>query len=183
MAYDFAEFRQVGETTLGWLKNEYASIHTGQAMPSILDRVRVSAYGQAMPINQLATVSIEDPKTLRITPWDKDLAKDIDKAIRESNLGLSVALDAVGLRVSFPGLTSERRTVLSKIAKEKLEEGRIKIRTEREKSISDIDRQEKEGRLSKDDKFRLKNELQKIVDDTNSKLEDLAQKKEREILE
>src|SRR3989344_4665267 len=116
MTYDFAEFKRSGELTSGWLKKEYAGIRTGLATPSILDGVSVNAYGGSMSINQLATVSLEDPKTLRITVWDKDVVKDIDRAIRESNLGLSVALDALGVRVSFPALTSERRIMLSKMA-------------------------------------------------------------------
>ena len=183
MAYDFTDFSRLGESSLIWLKKEYASIRTGRAMPSILDGISVNTYGSPMAINQLAAISVEDPKTLRISPWDKDVAKDIDKTIRESNLGLSVALDALGLRVSFPELTGERRRVFSKIAKEKLEEARIRVRTEREKNLEMLDRKEKEGSLSKDDKFRLKNELQKLVDATNQKLEGLALKKEQEILE
>ena len=183
MAYDFSEFKKASEATLGWLKKEYSGIRTSRAMPNILDGVLVNVYGSSMPINQLATISVEDSKTLRITPWDKEVAKNIDKSIRESNLGLSVALDAVGLRVSFPELTSERRTMLSKLAKEKLEEARITMRTEREKSQSSIDHKQKEGSISEDDKFRLKNELQKLVEETNHKLEELALKKEKEILE
>ena len=183
MSHDFAEFRELGEVTLTWLKKEYTAIHTGRAMPSILDRISVDAYGSLMTINQLATVSVEDPKTLRLTPWDKEVTKNIDRAIRESNLGLSVALDSTGLRVSFPELTSERRAMLSKLIKEKLEAARIKIRAEREKNLSIIDQREKEGILSKDDEFRLRDELQKLVDATNQGLETLALKKEKEILE
>ncbi len=183
MAYDFSDFKKASESTFVWLKKEYAGIRTSRAMPSILDGIMVNTYGSFMPINQLAAISVEDSKTLRITPWDKDIAKDIDKSIRESNLGLSVALDAVGLRVSFPELTSERRTMLSKLTKEKLEEARIAMRTEREKSQSSIDRKEKDGSISEDDKFRLKNELQKLVEETNHKLEELALKKEKEISE
>ena len=183
MAYDFSEFKKASEATIDWLKKEYTSIRTGRAMPSILDSVSVKAYGSPMSINQLATVSVEDPKTLRITPWDKEVSKNIDKAVRESNLGLSVALDANGLRISFPELTSERRMMFSKLTKEKLEKARIKVRTDREKQLGSIDKKEKEGSISEDDKFRLKNELQKLVDDLNKKLEDLATKKEKEITE
>jgi len=183
MAQDFSEFKKASESTLAWLKKEYTSIRTNRATPSVLDGVSVTAYGSPMLISQLATISIEDPKTLRISPWDKDVAKDIDKAIRESNLGLSVALDAAGLRISFPELTSERRAMFSKVAKEKLEEARIRVRTEREKNLSEFDRKEKEGTLSKDDKFRLRESLQKLVDEVNQKLEELASKKEKEILE
>lgn len=180
MAHDFNEFKKTGESISLWLKQEYSSIRTGRAMPSILDVVTVISYGSPMSINQLATVSIEDPKTLRVVPWDKAVAKDIDKAIRESNLGLSVALDAIGLRISFPELTSDRRTMLLKLAKEKLEEARIKVRVERERILGEADRDED---LNKDDKFRLKGELQKLVDGLNSKLEEALSKKEKEISE
>lgn len=183
MAYDFTEFKRASESTLEWLKSEYTGIRTGRAMPSILDRVSIIAYGSPMSINQLATVSIEDSRTLRIVPWDKEVAKDIDKSIRESNLGLSVALDAAGLRVSFPELTGERRTMLSKLAREKLEESRIRVRSEREKSIATFERKLKDGILSEDDKFKFKSELQKLVDEANQKLEELTIKKEKEILE
>jgi len=183
MAYDFSEFKKVSESTLNWLKSEYTGIHTGRASPSVLDKVTVSAYGTPQPINQLATISIEDSRNLRITPWDKNVAKDIDSAIRESNLGLSVSADSDGLRVSFPELTSERRNMLSKVIKEKLEEARIAVRSEREKVLNTLDRQEKDGSLSKDDKFRSKGELQKLVDEANKNLEELSRKKEADILE
>ncbi|OHA89442.1 MAG: hypothetical protein A3C70_02905 [Candidatus Zambryskibacteria bacterium RIFCSPHIGHO2_02_FULL_43_14] len=183
MAHDFNEFRRLGESTLTWLKKEYASIRTSQATPNILDSVSVEVYGSLMPINQTSSVLVAGPKSLLITPWDKSVAPNIDRAIRESNLGLSVSLDSQGIRVSFPELTSERRTILIKVVREKLEEGRIRIRTEREKSLSEIDRKVDMGELSKDDKFRFKSELQKLVDDVNQRLEELALKKEKEILE
>lgn len=183
MAYDFTEFKHVGVSTLDWLKKEYSSIRTNQATPSVLDAVSVEVYGSYMPINQVASILGAGPKSLLITPWDNSVAPNIDRAIRESNLGLSVSLDAQGVRVSFPELTSERRILLTKVVKEKLEEARIRVRAAREKSLETLDRKEKDGSLSKDDKFRFKNELQKIVDDINRKLEELALKKEKEILE
>lgn len=182
MAYDFSEFRREGELVLDWLKKEYIGIRTGQATPSILDKISVNAYGSMMPINQLTTISIEDSRTLRVIPWDMEIAKDIDKTIRESNLGLSVAIDASGLRISFPELTGERRILLSKIAREKFEEARIRIRADREKSLNNFERKKKEGGLSEDDQFKFKAELQKCVDDINYKLEELTSKKEKEIL-
>lgn len=177
MAYEFREFKTASESIIEWLKKEYAGLNTGRAMPALLDAVQVDAYGSKMGINQLATVSIEDPKTLRVTPWDKDVAKDIDRAVRESNLGLSVSLDANGLRLSFPELTSERRAVLTKLSKEKLEEARIKVRNERQKTLNDIAEKE----FGDDEEKRLRNELQKFVDEANKKLEDLAERKESEI--
>lgn len=177
MAYDFKEFKSGSEAAIEWLKREYSGLNTGRAMPAILDSVQVEAYGSRMTINQVATVTIEDPKTLRVTPWDKDVAKDIDRAVRESNLGLSVSLDSSGLRLSFPELTSERRAILTKLAKEKLEEARVKVRNERQKTLNEIGNRE----LGEDEEKRLKNELQKLVDETNKKLEELAERKEGEI--
>jgi ribosome recycling factor len=191
MAYDFSGFKRASDGALEWLKKEYTGIRTGRATPTLLDVISVNAYGVKSPINQVATVTLDGPKSLRITPWDKSLGKVIDTAIRESNLGVSVTLDDTGLRVSFPELTSEHRTLLIKVAKEKFEESRIAIRTEREKVLGDIDRKparpngrsggEKEGSISEDEKFRLRNELQKLVEEANKKLEALAESKESEI--
>lgn len=175
MAYDFSGFKKAVESDLEWLKREYAGLNTGRAMPAILDSVEVDAYGSKMSINQLATVTVEDPRTLRVTPWDKDISKEIDRAVRESNLGVSAALDSAGLRLSFPALTSERRMALQKLAKEKLEEARIKVRNARQKVLNDTDK------LSEDEQKRVKNELQKLVDDANKKFEDLAERKQLEI--
>lgn len=178
MAYNFSGFKQAADNALEWLKGEYTGLRAGRAAPSILDTVNVMAYGSPMKINQLATINLEDPRTLRVSPWDKGVVKDIDSAIRESNLGLSVTVDGEGLRVAFPELTADRRTALVKIAKEKLEDARIRIRNERQKTLTDIDKME-----SDDDKTRAKTELQKLVDEANGKLEDLQSKKEKEISE
>lgn len=183
MAFDFSGFRKTCEVNLSWLKKEYASLSTGQASPTVLDGVMVESYGARVPIKQVSSILASGPKSLLVAPWDKSVSADIDKSIRESNLGLSVSLDAQGVRVTFPELTNERRILLVKVVKEKLEEARIKTRIEREKYLSEFDKKEKEGTLNKDDKFRLRNELQKLVDETNSKLEEAASKKEKEILE
>jgi len=180
MAHDFNEFKKSGEKVLEWLKKEYSGIRTNQATPSILDGVSVDAYGSKMSINQVASITVSGPKSLLVAPWDATVLPSIDRAIREANLGISVAQDSQGIRVSFPDLTSDRRELLIKTLKEKLEEARIKVRTEREKNLAEMD---KKPELSKDDKFRLKNDLQKLVDDINSKLEESAGKKEKEILQ
>jgi len=183
MAYDFSAFKRTAESILDWIKKEYLGIRTNQASPSILDGISVESYGSRVPINQVSSILASGPKSLLITPWDKSIVASIDSSIREANLGLSVSLDAQGIRVSFPDLTNERRILLIKAVKDKLEEARIKVRTEREKNLGDFDRKEKEGTLSKDDKFRLRENLQKLVDEVNQKLEELASKKEKEILE
>ena len=179
MAYDFSEFKRSSEKALEWLKGEYAGLLTGRATPSILDNVSVDSYGSKMKINQVASVTTSDSKSLVVTPWDKALAPEIDRAIREANLGLSVSTDSAGVRVSFPDLTTDRRALLIKTAKEKLEEARIKVRSERQKVLNEIDKAE----FGKDDEKRAKDELQKLVDEMNKKLEELQDGKEKEISE
>ena len=181
MAYNFTAFTAKIKETEEWLKREYQGLRTGRATPAILDIVTVESYGTRMPINQLANVSIEDARTLRISPWDITQAKGIEKAIQDSDLGLSVMTDDKGLRVKFPELTSERRDQLMKVAKAKLEDARVALRSEREKVWGDIQAKEKDGEMSEDEKFRLKEQMQKIVDEANQTLEQLLEKKEQEI--
>lgn len=181
MAYNFSNFKQSVADLQDWLKREFSSIRTGRATPAILDGVSVEAYGAQMPINQLANMSVEDARTIRIAPWDNTQTKAVEKAIVDSGLGLSVVVDGAGLRVIFPELTADRRTSLLKIAKQKLEDARVTLRGEREKTIKDIETQEKGGTISEDEKFRLKTELQKMVDDTGKALDELYSKKEKEI--
>lgn len=183
MQYNFSTFKAGSEATLEWLKREYSGLRTGRAAPAILDTVSVEAYGSKTHINALANINIEDSRTIRIVPWDASVAKALEAAIVQSNLGLSVAVDDRGLRVSFPMLTSERRTELAKVAKQKLEEARVRLRSERQKVLNDLDKKEKDGEMGEDDKNRGKTELQKLVDETNKKLEELTNKKEAEILE
>src|SRR3989338_2337810 len=148
----------------------------------VLDSISVVSYGSYVPLKTVANISIEDPKTLRIAPWDKSQIKDIEKAIISSNLGLSVATDDIGIRVIFPQLTTETRQTLVKVLKEKLEEQRIAVRRERERIWEDVQAKEKEGKLTEDEKFRAKEELQKIIDEVNRNLEATFEKKQREVL-
>lgn len=183
MAYNFNNFKEGIKSSEEWLKKELASIRTGRANLSILDSVRVDAYGAMMPINQLANLSMEDVRVIRIAPWDSSVTKSIEKAIQTSDLGLSVVVDDKGLRIVFPELTGERRASFVKLAKQKLEDAKIALRGEREKVIKDIDLKEKEGAISEDDKFRLKTEIQKMLDDSHKVMDDLFEKKEKEITE
>lgn len=181
MAYNFSPFKQGADAAFDWLKKEYLGIRSGQANPGVLDSVRVDMYGSKMPINQVASITTEGAKSLRVTPWDKSAVKAIDAAVREANLGISVSVDDQGIRIGFPDLTADRREGLLKLAKQKLEEARVRVRAEREKVTTDADKQEKAATMSKDDVFRVKQDLQKLVDDVNKKLEDLYDKKEAEI--
>jgi ribosome recycling factor len=182
MAYNFNQCKDKMKQIEEWLKREYGGIRTGQATPVVLDNVTVESYGTRMSISKVANISIEDPKTLKITPWDTSMIKDIEKAITASDIGLSVRIDDSGVRAIFPPLTEERRGMFVKLAKEKLEEAKISVRKERERVLKDLDANEEEGKMSEDEVKRTKNELQKLVDAANKNLEDTKSRKEKEIL-
>lgn len=181
MSYDLSVFKTAAEEAKQWLQKEYRGIHTGRATPAVLDRVKVEAYGTAQEIPHVANVTVEDPKTLLITPYDPAMVKEIESAIRDSSLGLGVSAGDSGIRVSFPELTAEKREMLKKIAREKLEDARISVRKAREEIWEDAQKKEKEGELTEDDKFAIKEELQGLVDKANKELEQLATDKEEEI--
>ena len=183
MSYNFIPTKQNLKDVEDWLKREFTTIRTGRATPAILDGVKVESYGSLMPINQLANISIEDARTIRITPWDMYQIKPIEKGITTSDLGLSVSVDDKGVRVIFPELTSERRLSLIKVEKQKLEDSRISLHTEREKIIKYLDTEKKSGDISEDEQFRLKADLQKMLDDSNRVLDEIFVKKEKEISE
>lgn len=177
MAYDFSSFDRRSEDILVWLQKELGTIRTGRATPSLLDSIQVESYGARVPIAQVGTVGVEDPRTLRISIWDKGQVKSVEKAITEADLGLSVVADDKGIRVIFPELTGERRDQLVKLAKAKLEESRISIRTARDEANKKLEADE----LSDDEKKRAKEDLQKRVDAKNASLLGLYEDKEREI--
>lgn len=182
MSLDLNNFKKSLTAAGDWLKKEFQQIRTGMASPSVLDSVKVEAYGSAMSLKEVAAVTLEGARTLRVSPWDKNQIKDIEKAITSSNLGLSVAVDDQGLRINFPALTQESRQKIVKTAKEKLEESRKQIRHCREDFLKELQDKEKAGGLGKDDVFRLKGDVQKIVDEENRKLEEVFAKKEKEIM-
>lgn len=164
-----------------WLAKEYTSIRTGQAAPALLDGVKVENYGALMPVNQVASIGIEDARTLRVSPWDASTVPAIERAVRDADLGVSVVTDSSGLRVVFPELTSERRAQLLKLAKAKLEEARVSVRSARDEVMKTLDAQQKAGDISEDERFTKKESTQKQVDATNSKLESIYDAKEKEI--
>ncbi|MFA5931893.1 MAG: ribosome recycling factor [Candidatus Paceibacterota bacterium] len=182
MQYNFSNFKAELKKVEDFLGKEYSQLNIGRASPMILDGVSVESYGAYVPLKNVASVSIEDPKTLRVAPWDKSQIKGIEKAIVGSNLGLSVATDDQGIRVIFPQLTTDTRKTLVKVLKEKLEESRIIVRKEREAVVVDIEKLEKEAKMTEDERFRAKEELQKIITETNGNLEATFEKKEKEVM-
>ncbi len=181
MQYNFSNFKTELKKVEEFLGKEYNQLNVGRASPMILDGISVESYGSYVPLKNVASVSIEDPKTLRIAPWDKSQIKGIEKAILTSNLGLSVAVDDSGIRVIFPQLTTENRSSLVKVLKEKLEEARITVRRERERVWQDVEAKEEEGKITEDERFRAKEDLQKIIDEVNNNLEGIFEKKEKEV--
>ena len=182
MTYNFTQLKANLQKAEGWLEKEFSLVRAGRASPSVLDGVRVEAYGSDMPINQVASMTNEDPRTIKIVPWDQGLVKAIEKSVIVANLGASVSVDEKGVRVSFSDMTADKRKEIIKLAKEKLEQARIQLRKHRDETNSDIEKKEKEGSMGEDDKFRFKTDMQKLVDEANKKLSDMMEKKEKEIL-
>ncbi len=181
MAYDFSKLKAQIKETEEWLARELSGVRTGRATPTLLDGVKPEAYGTRTPIRELANVSVEDARTLRIIPWDKELLRVIEKGITDADLGIGVSTDDQGLRVSFPELTSERRTQLSKIAGDRTETARVTLRGHRTDALKALDALEKEGGMGKDEVARLKVEVQKLIDTSNDALAALLDRKEAEI--
>lgn len=181
MSYNIKDFTTRGDEVVSWLEKEFASIRTGRATPMLLDLVMVESYGTRVPIQQVGSVNVEDARTLRVSIWDQSAVKNVEKAVIEADLGVSVVADGNGLRIIFPELTSERRVQLLKIAKAKLEEARVSLRGARDEAIKEIDKLEKANEMSQDEKFATKETIQKHIDSFNGKLSDLLDSKEKEI--
>jgi len=179
--YDFSQFESKVADSKEWLVKEYRGLRTGRAAPAILDGVMVSAYGSMTPLKQVGNVGTEDARTLRVSAYDAGLIKDIERAISAANLGVGTSSDGASIRVTFPELSSERREQLIKLAKAKLEEARTAMRIARDESWKEIQEREREGTLTEDDKFFLKEELQKKVDKANEDLEKSFESKETEM--
>ncbi len=181
MAYDFSPLKTKIKETEEWLARELSGVRTGRATPTLLDGIKAEAYGTRTPLRDVAAISVEDARTIRIVPWDKELLKPIEKSLVEADLGVGVGSDDQGIRVSFPELTSERRTQLSKIAGDRTEQAKVTLRSHRTDALKALDAAEKEGGMGKDDVARLKAEVQKFIDAGNEALVVMLEKKELEI--
>jgi ribosome recycling factor len=179
--YDFKQFDADLSEVVSWLKKELSSIRTGRATVTLLDSVFVESYGTKMPLNQVASLSQEDPKTLKLNPFDASQSPAIEKAVNEADLGVSVSNSSTGIRVIFPDLTSERRDMLIKQANKKLEEARISVRSKRDDIKKEINNLKQAGTLGEDDERRFEEEMQGKVDAANKELEEMTERKEEEI--
>ena len=170
------------DKTVEYLRSGLSSLQVGRATPSLIEDLEVECYNQRMPLKQLAAIQTPEPRSILIKPWDKDILKDIAKAISQSKLGLSPIIEEEFIRLKIPPLSEERRRELTKILQEKLEECRISVRRQREEVWREIQDLEQAGKISEDDKFRAKDELQKVIDEYNKKIEEMGKKKEEEIM-
>ena len=181
MAYDFSKLKTDIKETEEWLARELSGVRTGRATPTLLDGVKPEAYGTRTALRELASVSVEDARTLRVIPWDKTLTKTIEKGITDAALGVGVSTDDQGLRVSFPELTSERRTQLSKLAGDKTEQAKVTLRSHRTDALKALETAEEAGGIGEDEVKRLKGEIQKLIDAGNDVLAKVLERKEDEI--
>ncbi|MBU2218995.1 ribosome recycling factor [Patescibacteria group bacterium] len=182
MPHDFLSIKNKGEEIKEWLKKETASLRTGRATPALVENIMVDSYGTRIPIKHAASITAEDARTIRITPWDASVLKNIEHSISASALGVQPIADKQSIRITLPELTEERRKSLIKLLNEKLEEAKVSLKLKREEEWKDIQEKERSGEISEDDKFRSKDELQKIIEKISDELEGIAKNKEREIL-
>lgn len=169
--------------TLDHARHELAAIRTSKATPALLDTVRVDAYGQMLPLNQVGSVSAPEPRLLVVQPWDKSLIKAVSKALQASELGLNPTDDGVVVRVPIPSLSEDRRRDLVKVISKLAEEGRVHIRQIRHDINKDVKHQQSEGALSEDDGHKLTAEVQKLTDRYIGLVDELLKKKTAEVME
>ena len=163
------------------LHREFAGLRTGRAAASMLDPVHVDAYGSSMPLNQVATVNVPEPRLLSVTVWDKGMVKAVEKAIRESGLGLNPQPEGAVIRVPVPELSSERRAELVKVAGKYTEQARVAVRNVRRDAMDEVKKQEKAKAISEDEQKTLSEKIQKMTDDTIKKMDEALVHKEKEI--
>ena len=175
--------RQRMEGAIESMRREFAGVRTGKASPALLDSVRVDAYGSQMPLTQVGTVTVPEPRLILVQPWDKGLLKAIEKGLRESDLGLNPSNDGSIIRIPIPPLTEERRKEYVKLLHKLAEEGRVAVRQARKDANDDIKRRQKDGELSEDQVRREMDDVQKLTDQYVQKVDDLLKKKEAEVLE
>ncbi|HHT67833.1 MAG TPA: ribosome recycling factor [Firmicutes bacterium] len=171
------------EEVIAATKRTFAAVRTGRANPALLDRIMVSYYGTPTPLNQMASVSVPEPRLLVVTPWDKGSIKDVEKAILTSDLGLVPSNDGTVIRLAIPTLTEERRKDLVRVVRKDAEEHRVAVRNIRRDLNDAVKKLEKNGDISEDDSHRVQEEIQEQTNDFISQIDELLKAKEKEIME
>ena len=180
---DYDDIHRRMEGAINAFKHDIASLRTGRASSNLLDAVLVKAYGSDMPLNQVATVSVPEPRMISVSVWDKSMVSAVDRAIREANLGFNPIVDGNNLRIPLPELNEQRRKELVKIAHGYAENARVAVRHVRRDGMDFLKKAEKDGDISEDDHLRQSEQVQKLTDDTISTVDSLLAGKEAEILQ
>ncbi|RJQ34622.1 ribosome recycling factor [Candidatus Parcubacteria bacterium] len=170
------------EKTLGFLKSDISSLRTGRISPSIVEKVRVESYGTSSELLQLAAINSPEAQTIVIKPWDRNILKDIERALQSSDLNVNPVVDGDIIRLNFPSLTEESRKELVKILHKKLEESRIALRSQRERVKEDVISLEKSKEISEDEKFQALKDLDNMTKDYNDRIKEIGEEKEKEIM-
>jgi len=171
------------EAAIEHFRKEASGVRTGRASLAFLDGIKVNFYGTLTPLKQVGTLTIPDSRTILITPWDTSVIPEIEKAIQQSDLGLSPSNDGKAVRLSFPPLTEERRKELVKHVKKMGEENKVHVRNIRRDINDELKKKQKEGKISEDESRKNQEEVQKLIDVNITKLDEIIHKKEQEILE
>jgi ribosome recycling factor len=165
------------------LQEEFSAVRTGRATPALVDKLKIDYFGTDVPLQQLAGVSVPEPRVLVISPYDKSALKAIEKAIQGSDLGVNPSNDGAVIRLSFPELTSERRKDLVKVVKHRAEESRVAVRNVRRDARKELETQEREGELSRDAVDRIEKDLEKVTHEAIAEIDSMLAHKEHELLE
>ena len=177
------EFSRRMDGALEALNKEFAGLRTGRASAHLLDQIKVQAYGSTMPLTQVGTVNVPEPRMITVQVWDRGLVREVEKSIRDAGLGLNPASDGQLVRVPIPELSQERRTELSKIAHKYAEQARVAVRNVRRDGMEFLKKQEKDGKISEDEHRKLHDEVQKLTDEHVKKVDDALAAKEKEIMQ
>ena len=183
MTFNIADLQRRMQGSLQTLKHEFAGLRTGRATTSLLDPVQVVAYGQSMPLNQVATVSVAESRMLAVQVWDKGMVGAVDKAIRDANLGLNPTVEGQVLRIRIPELNEQRRKELAKIAHKYAEEAKIAVRHVRRDGIDQLKKMVKDKAISEDDEKRFTGDVQKATDKAVGEVDTVLAAKEKEIMQ
>lgn len=183
MSGDYKDLQRRMEGAISAFKHDLASLRTGRASSNLLDPIQVPAYGSTMPITQVATVTVPEPRMISVSVWDKSKVGAVDRAIRESNLGFNPIVDGNNLRIPLPELNEQRRKELVKIAHGYAENAKVAARHVRRDGMDSLKKSEKDGDISEDDQRKQSDQVQKLTDDTISQIESLLTAKEAEILQ
>lgn len=181
--FKIEDYKKRMDGALSALSHEFGGLRTGRASSTLLDPIHVEAYGAVSPLNQVAGVTVPEPRMISVQVWDKSIVTAVDKAIRASNLGLNPIVDGQTLRIPIPPLTGERRTELAKVAGKYAETARIAVRNVRRDAMDHLKKLEKEHAISQDEHKRLGEEVQKATDDHVKKIDDAFKHKEEEIMQ